>query len=95
VPASPFPAGSSQVYCRRHRPYLFYGVTVSTLLLVMLSDVAEILTDVLVVTLKVVIVNVADFCPPAMVTVAGTRAADEFELCSATEIPELHAGLET
>ena len=67
----------------------------SALLLVTLSEVAEILTLVVVVTLKVVIVNVADLCPPAMVTVAGTVATDVFELRSATGIPELHAGEET
>ena len=60
-----------------------------------LSDVAEILTLVVVVTVNVVIVNVAERCPPATVTVAGTLATDVFELCSVTEIPELHAGLET
>ena len=37
----------------------FHGVTVSALLLVTLSDVAEMLTVVLVVTLRVVILNVA------------------------------------
>jgi hypothetical protein len=57
-----------------------------------LSDVAEILTVVVVVTLKVVIVNVAELCPPRTVTVAGTLATDGFELCKATESPELHAG---
>jgi hypothetical protein len=62
------------------------------MLLVTLSEVAEILTLVVVVTLKVVIVNVADVCPPAMVRVPGTVATDVFELCSATGIPELHAG---
>ena len=62
------------------------------MLLVTLSDVAEMLTVVVVVTLNVVIVNVADFCPPAMVTVEGTMATDGFELCSVTGIPELHAG---
>ena len=57
-----------------------------------LSEVPEILTVVVVVTLKVVIVNVADVCPPAILPVAGTVATDVFELCSATGIPELHAG---
>lgn len=57
-----------------------------------LSEVAEILTLVPVVTLKVVIVNVAEVCPPATVTVLGTVATDVFELCSAIGIPELHAG---
>jgi len=66
--------------------------TVSALLLVTLSEVAELLTLVVVVTLNVVIVNVADVCPPAMVTVAGPVATDVFELCSATGIQELHAG---
>jgi hypothetical protein len=47
---------------------------------------------VVVVTLKVVMVNVADFCPPAMVTLDGTLAIDGVELCNATETPELHAG---
>ena len=47
-----------------------YGVTVSALLLVTLSEVAEMLTVAVVVTLNVVIVNVADVCPPAVVTVA-------------------------
>ena len=61
-------------------------------MLVTLSDVAEILTVVVVVTLKVVMVNVADFCPPAIVTLAGTLATDGFELSSATESPELHTG---
>lgn len=65
------------------------------MLLVTLSDVPEMLTLVVVVTLKVVIVNVADFCPLATVTVAGTLATDVFELCSVTGTPELHAGLET
>ena len=46
------------------------GVTVSALLLVTLSEVPEILTVVVVVTLQVVIVNVADVCAPVMVTVA-------------------------
>ena len=50
------------------------------------------MTVVVVVTLKVVIVNVADVCPPAILPVAGTVATDVFELCSATGIPELHAG---
>jgi hypothetical protein len=63
--------------------------------LVTLSDVAEILTLVVTVTPSVVIVNVADLCPPATVMVAGTVATDGFELCSVTGIPELHAGLET
>ena len=69
-----------------------YGVTVSALLLVTLSEVAEMLTVVVVVTLKVVIVNVADVCPPAILTVAGTAPTEVFELCSATGIPEVHAG---
>jgi hypothetical protein len=46
-------------------PAVTYGVTVSILLLVTLSDVVEILTLVVVVTLNVVIVNVADICPPS------------------------------
>ena len=62
------------------------------MLLVTLSDVAEIVTVVVVVTLKVVMVNVAELCPPRTVTVAGTLATDGFELCKATESPELHAG---
>ena len=65
------------------------------MLLLTLSDVAEILTLVVVVTLNVVIVNVADLCPTGIVTVAGTLATEVFELCSVTEIPALHAGLET
>ena len=72
-----------------------YGVTVSTLVLVTLSDVAEMVTLVGVITLNVVMVKLANFFPPEMVTVAGTLATDGFELCSVTEIPELHAGLET
>jgi hypothetical protein len=60
-----------------------------------LSEVAEIVTLVGVVTLNVVMVKLADFCPPEMVTVAGTRATDRFELSSVTEIPEPHAGLDT
>jgi hypothetical protein len=65
------------------------------LLFVTLSDVAEIVTLVGVLTLNVVMVKLATVCPPDMVTVAGTRATDRFELCSVTEIPEPHAGLET
>lgn len=64
----------------------------STLLLVALSDVAEMVTFLGVLTLKVVMANVADFCPAAIVTLAGRLAIDGFELCSATRIPELHAG---
>ena len=74
------------------RGHSLYGVTVSALLLVTLSDVAEIVTVVVVVTLKVVMVNVAELCPPRTVTADGTLATVEFELCKATESPELHAG---
>ena len=62
------------------------------MLLVALSDVAEMVTFVGVLTLNVVMANVADFCPAAIVTLVGTLATDGFELCNATEIPELHAG---
>jgi hypothetical protein len=45
------------------------------------------LTDVVVETCAVVITKVADFCPPAMVTVAGTLATLGLALCSETESP--------
>jgi hypothetical protein len=69
-----------------------YGVTVSTLVLATLSEVAEMVTLVGVIRLNVVMLKLADFFPPGMVTVAGTRATDRFELCSVTGIPEGHAG---
>jgi len=49
-------------------------------------------TFVVVVTVNVVIVKLADLWPAATVRLAGTPAKDGFALCNATERPELHAG---
>ena len=68
-----------------------YGVTVSTLLFVTLSEVPEIVTFVLVVTVNVVIVKVADFCPAGTVTLVGTLATDALLLCKETGCPALQA----
>lgn len=62
------------------------------MLFVTLSDVAERVTFVLVVTVNVVIVKFADFWPARTVTLAGTLATDGFVLCNVTGWPELQAG---
>jgi len=56
------------------------------------TDVAEMVTFVVVVTVNVVIVKLADLWPAATVRLAGTPATDGFALCNATDSPELHAG---
>jgi hypothetical protein len=70
----------------------FYGVTVSVLLFVTLSDVAEMVTVVEVVTFVVVMVNVPEVSPPAMMTLGGTLATDGLSLVSLTASPTEHAG---
>jgi hypothetical protein len=67
-------------------------VTVRTLVLVTLSEVAEMVTAVEVVTVVVVMVNVADFWPLGTVTLAGTLATEGFELVSVTGCPAVQAG---
>jgi hypothetical protein len=49
-------------------------------------------TFVVVVTVNVVVVKLADLCPAATATLAGTLATDGFVLCNAIDSPQLHAG---
>jgi hypothetical protein len=68
------------------------GTTVSTADAVWLRAVAEIVVVAVVVTGRVVAVNVAVVAPPAIVTEAGTVAADVLLETSATETPPAGAG---
>jgi hypothetical protein len=78
---------------RASSPY--YGVTVSVLVLVTLSDVAEMVTTVEVVTFAVVIVNVPEMSPPETVILAGTLATEGLLLMRVTGNPAEQAGYET
>ena len=51
-----------------------------------------IVTDVLLVTANVVIVKLADVCPPGTLTIPGARAAFALLVASVTEIPPVGAG---
>ena len=49
-------------------------------------------TDVSLVTANVVIVKLADVCPPGTLTIPGARAAFALLVASVTEIPPVGAG---
>jgi len=72
-----------------------YGVTVNVLVLVTLSDVAEMVTTVEVITFAVMIVNVPEICPPETVILAGTLATEGLLLIRVTGNPAEQAGYET
>jgi hypothetical protein len=67
------------------------GVTVKAAVFVVLSYVAEMVTDVDAATLEVPLVNVAVVAPVAIVTLAGTGATAALLLKSDTNAPPLGA----
>jgi len=69
------------------------AATVRLTLWVVLLNVAEMVTDVLLLTMLVVTVNVAVVVPPATVTLEGTVATAVLPLLSVTTAPALEGGL--